>query len=299
MGLRNKVLIGSTVSLIALSMFGCNGKFYSGDINDNGIKDFLKAKTEGESFHISLVEGKEEDILFFANGKTVSNLEVTDLDGNELEDIVFAFQGREQRNLFNIMNYSNSGKVEPFEVNEMERLPNGDKKIKLKIKELANNTPLVIADNEVYHLENKIWERYNLTGKFLKKDFDMNKDGIGDFVLLRDKFALNFMISDNEGHYHPTVVESDKEIRDLDIEEDSNIVVHKLLGSHSRSTTTMVMGGDGKLKPGIKTVKVYEMMADSYLFDGAKFDFTGSEEYETQSGGSMGMSFSGGIGIAL
>lgn len=57
--LKNAILLGTAFLLV-----GCGGKFYSGDINKNGVKDKLTANYDkkAQTYRIDLVENKEAEI---------------------------------------------------------------------------------------------------------------------------------------------------------------------------------------------------------------------------------------------
>lgn len=297
------LIIGLALSLVV----GCSGgKFFSGDINKNGEKDSIKTKYDKETqeFYITLTENEVETTIFYGEGKKVSKPKVVDLDNDGMEDIVFAFQEKdsEKRILYAIINNTDTESFveEKFIVKEIDGLPYKDRNVRLWVKELPNNTPLLIVDNDAYHLERNKWEKYDLQGRFIRKDFDINNDNLGDFVLFdENNNTLNFMVSDKDKSYQSISLNSEKKITDLEFNKDGSITVHKLLDTHSETETTMVIGFKGNLTPGTKTITVYEMRKDTYELKNNKFEIVKSEEYETESSGGLGYSFGGSIGIGL
>jgi len=280
--LVKSLVIGvATFSLLA----GCS-KFYSGDLNKNGVKDSLKTEYDKKSqeFYIYFTEDKIDKSIFYGEGKNVSKPKVIDLDNDGLEDIAFVFQerGSEMRTLYSIINNTdtNSFEEEEFVTEEISELHYGEKNVNLRTKGLANNTPLVVVDSSIYHLEKGKWVKYDLGGKLFRSEFDINNDGVGDFVLMPYDKKLTFMVSDKDKSYYPVGLESEYKISRVVFDKEGNVVVHKVTGSHSDMEMYTYTDAKGNLQTGWRSVTVYEMLADTYEFKNNHFVLIDSREYE-------------------
>lgn len=279
--LKNAILLGAAVLFV-----GCGGKFYSGDINKNGVKDKLTANYDkkAQTYRINFVENKEPETIFYGEGKNVSKPKAADLDGDGLEDVVFAFQERDsgKRTLFWIMNNTDSKRYEDksFVVKEITGLPEKGKNINLHVQELANNTPFVIADYDIHHLERGNWVKYSLAGEFYKDKFDINRDSIGDFVYEPHNRKLTFMVSNGDKSYDYFDLNSDYPIRHLRFTRDNNVTVHKKTGEHTETRSYTTTDSKGNIQIHWHTVTIDEMRADTYKFQDRQFNLIHTREYE-------------------